>query len=96
LPRNNLMNKGIEILFKNSGDRLKHIKKLDISSNLISGEEGGAIIAQSKSFPNLYSLDLRLNKLGDEGFKILVKTTNYPMLTDLKIDKNKIQDTGAH
>ena len=90
LPRNNLMNKGIEILFKNCGDRLKHIRKLDISSNLISGEEGGTIIAQSKAFPNLYSLDLRLNKLGDEGFKILVKTTNYPMLTDLKIDKNRI------
>lgn len=89
------MNKGIDILFNQSGDRLKHIKKLDISSNLISGEEGGAIIAQSKSFPNLFSLDLRLNKLGDEGFKILVKTKNYPLLTDLKIDKNRIQDIGA-
>jgi hypothetical protein len=95
LPRNNLMNKGIEVLFKHCGDRLRHIRKLDISSNLIQGEEGGAIIASSRAFPNLFSLDLRLNKLGDEGFKVLVKSTNYPQLTDLKIDKNRLEDIGA-
>jgi Ran GTPase-activating protein (RanGAP) involved in mRNA processing and transport len=89
------MNKGIEVLFKYSGDRLRHIKKLDISSNLIQGEEGGAIIAQSLSFPNLYSMDLRLNKLGNEGFKVLVQSKNYPNLTDLKMDRNRLEDTGA-
>ena len=78
-----------------SNDRLRHIKKLDISSNLIMGEDGAKIIASSTAFPNLNTLDLRLNKLGDQGFKILVQSTNYPELTNLKIDKNKLGDTGA-
>lgn len=93
LPRNNLLNAGIEVLFK--CDRLRHIRKLDISSNLITGREGGDIIAQSKGFPNLYSLDIRLNKLGHEGFMALVQSKNYPLLTDLKIDKNRLEDNGA-
>ena len=95
LPRNALGNKGIQILFHSFTDRLKHIKKLDISSNNITGEEGGKIIADSKSFPSLYSLDLRLNKLCYEGFRLLIQSKNYPALTDLKMDKNKLEDHGA-
>ncbi len=95
LPRNSLGNKGIEILFNGSNGRLRHIRKLDISSNNIVGEDGARIIAGSNAFPILYSLDIRLNKLGSDGFKVLVQTNNYPQLTDLKIDKNRLEDTGA-
>lgn len=48
------------------------IKKLDISSNVITGEEGAQIIANGTGFPNLESLDIRNNKLGIDGFKKLV------------------------
>lgn len=95
LPRNSLGNKGAQTLFAEVGDRLKHIKKLDISSNNITGDDGGRIIADSKAFPNLYSLDLRVNRLGQEGFRCLIQSRNYPALTDLKMDKNKLEDTGA-
>ncbi len=95
LPRNSLGNKGIEILFHRCKDRLRHIKKLDISSNNIVGEDGARIIATSSGFPNLLSLDLRVNRLGSDGFKILVQTENYPSLTDIKIDKNKLEDVGV-
>lgn len=44
LPKNTLGNTGIQNLF--SSDRLKHIKKLDLSSNYIS-EEGAMVIAAS-------------------------------------------------
>lgn len=93
LPRNSLGNKGIETLF--SSIRLRHIRRLDISSNNIVGEEGGRIIAKSQAFPQLVSMDLRLNRLGAEGFRALVQTKEYPCLTDLKVDKNKLQDEGA-
>lgn len=48
------------------------IKKLDISSNMITGEEGALIIAKGTGFPSLESLDLRNNKLGIDGFRQLV------------------------
>lgn len=44
LPKNNLSNQGIAVLF--SQDRLRHIRKMDLSSNMIT-EEGAAAIAQS-------------------------------------------------
>ena len=71
------------------------IKKLDISSNMIIGEEGARIIAENNGFPSLESLDIRNNKLGSSGFKILVQSEKYPHLIDLKIDMNKLEDTGA-
>lgn len=71
------------------------IKKLDISSNMITGEEGAKIIANGNGFPNLESLDIRNNKLGIDGFKKLVQSENYPFLIDLKVDMNKLEDTGA-
>lgn len=89
------MNKGLKVLFELVGDKLRHIKKLDLSSNYITGLEGGQIIASSNAFPNLFSLDLRINKLGDEGFKALIQSKNYPKLTAIKIDRNKLEDTGA-
>jgi Ran GTPase-activating protein (RanGAP) involved in mRNA processing and transport len=95
LPRNALGNKGIQTLFHSFTDRVRHIKKLDISSNNIIGEEGGKIIADSKSFLQLFSIDLRMNKLGHEGFRLLIQSKNYPALTDLKLDKNKVEDSGA-
>ena len=95
LPRNSLGNKGIERLFSAVGNRLGLIKKLDLSSNNIIGEDGARIIANSRCFPNLECLDLRMNKLGCLGFKILVQSNNYTELIDLKIDNNKIEDLGA-
>jgi len=74
---------------------MNRIKKLDISSNMITGEEGALIIAKSTGFPMLECLDLRNNKLGDEGFKKLVQTENYPHLVNLKIDMNRLEDSGA-
>ncbi len=68
---------------------------MDISSNMITGEEGAIIIAKGTGFPMLHSLDLRNNKLGHEGFRKLVQTENYPFLVNLKIDMNKLEDTGA-
>jgi len=96
LPRNSLGNKGIEKLFK-AAEKIKmgRIKKLDISSNMIIGEEGARIIAENNGFPSLESLDIRNNKLGSSGFKILVQSEKYPHLIDLKIDMNKLEDTGA-
>jgi Ran GTPase-activating protein (RanGAP) involved in mRNA processing and transport len=78
-----------------TGSRFFIIKKIDLSSNNIMGEDGARIIANSTSFPNLESLDLRINKLGSQGFKILVQATNYPNLLYLKIDNNKLEDSGA-
>ena len=95
LPRNSLGNKGLEKLFQVTGNRFGIIKKIDLSSNNIMGEDGARIIANSTSFPNLESLDLRINKLGGTGFKIIVQSTNYPNLIDLKIDNNKLEDSGA-
>jgi hypothetical protein len=95
LPRNSLGNKGVEKLFQVTGTRFGLIKKIDLSSNNIIGEDGARIIASSNSFPNLESLDLRINKIGSLGFKILVQSTNYPRLLYLKIDNNKLEDTGA-
>ena len=51
LSKNSLGNKGIEILFMKSHNRLRHIKCLDISSNNIVGEDGAKIIANSDAFP---------------------------------------------
>lgn len=93
LPKNSLGNKGIASIFQS--DRLRLIKKLDISSNNITGEEGGRIVADSKSFPSLVSLDLRFNKLTHEGFRVLIQSKNYPALTALKVDKNRLEDSGA-
>ena len=93
LPKNSLGNTGIETLFSAvAGGRLRHIRKLDISSNNIQGEDGARIIGKSTNFPNLTSLDLRRNKLGPLGFKALVISENYPLLTDLKVDNNKLED----
>jgi hypothetical protein len=64
LPRNSLGNKGIEKLFQACGARFTIIKKIDLSSNNIIGEDGARIIASSSTFPNLESLDLRINKIG--------------------------------
>jgi hypothetical protein len=69
LPRNNLGNAGVAILF--SSDRLKHIRKLDLSSNNIT-DEGAIKIEKSPNFPYLRTLDLRVNKLGDAGLKSIV------------------------
>jgi len=52
--------------------KMGRIKKLDISSNMITGEDGAKIIANGTGFPNLESLDIRNNKLGIDGFKKLV------------------------
>lgn len=93
LPRNSLGNKGIIPLFTTGN--LRQIRKLDISSNNITGEDGARIIANSTSFPNLFSMDLRQNKLGSSGFKVLAVTLNYPLITDLKLDNNKLEDAGA-
>lgn len=96
LPRNSLGNKGIERLFKAAAVfKMGRIKKLDISSNVITGEEGAQIIANGTGFPNLESLDIRNNKLGIDGFKKLVQTENYPQLIGLKVDMNRLEDTGA-
>jgi Leucine Rich repeat len=96
LPRNSLGNKGLERLFR-AAEQIKmgRIRKLDISSNMITGEEGAKIIADNNGFPSLESLDLRNNKIGSVGFKILVQSEKYPHLIDLKIDMNKLEDTGA-
>jgi Leucine Rich repeats (2 copies) len=68
-----LGNKGIESLFKAASVfKMGRIKKLDISSNMITGEDGAKIIANGTGFPNLESLDIRNNKLGIDGFKKLV------------------------
>ena len=48
------------------------IKKLDISSNMVVGEEGARIIANGTGFPNLESLDIRNNRLGVDGFRKFV------------------------
>jgi hypothetical protein len=91
-----LGNKGIDRLFKAASIyKMGRIKKLDISSNMITGEEGAKIIANGTGFPNLESLDIRNNKLGIEGFKKLVQTENYPQLISLKVDMNRLEDTGA-
>jgi len=93
LPKNSLGNKGIAPIFQS--DRLRLIRKLDISSNNITGEEGGRIVADSKSFPSLACLDLRFNKLTHEGFRVLIQSKNYPALMSLKVDKNRLEDNGA-
>ena len=64
LPRNNLGNHGITFIF--SQDRLRHVRKLDLSSNNFT-QEGAEVIARSTSFPRLSSLDLRINKIRDQG-----------------------------
>ena len=96
MPRNNLGNKGIAKLFEAAGIyKMGRIKKLDISSNMIVGEEGARIIANGTAFPNLESLDIRNNRLGVDGFRKFVQTENYPNLIDLKVDMNRLEDTGA-
>ena len=45
LPKNSLGNKGIEKLFQVTGSRFTLIKKIDLSSNHIMGEEGARFIA---------------------------------------------------
>jgi hypothetical protein len=54
-----------------SSTRLRHIRKLDLSSNNIN-EDGAEYIANSTNFAYLVSLDLRVNKIGNKGFKTLV------------------------
>ena len=57
-----MKNEGVIYLF--TQDRLRHLKKLDLSSNWIT-DESAYTIAQSQSFPILRTLDLRVNKIGN-------------------------------
>jgi len=54
LPKNSLGNKGLEQLFAAASGRMQRIRKLDISSNCITGEDGARIISNATdSFPAL-------------------------------------------
>ena len=72
-----------------SSETLKHITKIDVSSNQIT-HEGVQSIADSCLLPKLEILDLSNNKIGDQGFITLIGSKNYPKLLDLRLDTNKI------
>ena len=58
-----------------TSNNLKHIKKIDLSSNNIDFF-GATIIAANTKLPYLEALDLRVNRIGDAGFKALVLSHN--------------------
>lgn len=93
LPRNTLGDAGISFLFE-SDDRLCHLQKLDLSSNLIT-KVGAEKIAEATKLTKLRVLDLCSNKLKDEGFSFLILSRNFPALIDLRLDTNEIEEAGA-
>lgn len=92
LPRNNLRNEGILLIFESS--RLAHILEIDLSSNQIS-EKGAQYIANSKNYAKLKTLSISNNSVGNSGIEAILKSENYPNLCNFKADLNKISSAGV-
>ena len=68
---------------------MKHLKKINLSSNLIT-PVGAETIAQSERMPKLEVLDLRKNRIDNAGFKAIINSEQYKKLLDIRIDDNGI------
>ena len=77
---------------------LKHLRKLDMSMNIIGDDDVVSLVEALNSMDHLHTLDLSSNNIGDSGVKLIAEAIENEHLTHLQVlllNYNEFSEVGA-